>query len=475
MTQRTRAGRWWVLTLVVLTAAGSAGWYAFARGTTPAGDAHPNTAKPAGLVSVEVAAPRPGGLDRICVQPGSVEPFESADLYAKVSGYLVEQEVEVGGKKQRVDIGTRVKAGDVLARIAVPEYEKQLKQDEADVARAEARVEQEAAAVTTAEADLGTAAAGVALAQAEQKSKTSYRTFREKQRDRIRSLAARDAIDRKLEDEQEDQYQSAVSAELAAAEAVNAARQKQVAATARVRQARADVRYAEAEVAVARARQEKSRVMLDYTVIRSPYTGVVTRRSYHVGDFVRSADAGGERVPVLAVERTDVMRVVVQVPERDVPFVDAGDTAVVEVDALPGATFKTPGGDRVAVSRLAASEDPHTRMMRVELDVPNPDGKLRRGMFGRVTLTLQSGAPGAVRVPSAALVGKAEGGRATVRVVRDDVAQAVPVRYGSDNGTEVEVLDGLTPADRVVVRAGGPLDNGTRVATSAAGPGRPGH
>jgi len=459
MTQRARRlGRWWAFTILLLAGGASAMWYAVARGT-PTPPAAP-AAKAAGPVAVEVAAPKPGGIDRVCVQPGTVEPYESADLFAKVSGYLAEQAVEVKGKKRRVDIGTRVTAGDVLARIAVPEYEKQLAVDDAAVLRATAKVEQAAAAVKTAEADLGTAAAGIALAQAEQQSKASYRAFREKQRDRIRRLAAGDAIDAKLAEEQEDQYQAAVAADLAAAEGVAAARQKHVAAAARVEQAKADVKGARADEAVARARRAKTKVMIDYAEIRAPYTGVVTRRSYHVGDFVRSADAGGERVPVLSVERTELMRVVVQVPERDVPFVDAGDAAVFEADALGRR-------DAVTVARVADAEDARTRMMRVELDVPNPGGKLRHGMFGRVTLTLQAGATAAVRIPSAALVGKAGDGRGTVRVVRDDVAQAVPVRYGADTGAEVEVLSGLGAADRVIVRASGPVENGTRVAATA--------
>jgi RND family efflux transporter MFP subunit len=410
-------------------------------------------------ISVEVASPRPGGIDRVCLQPGTVEPFEAADLYTKVSGFLVEQ---------IVDIGYPVRAGEVLARISVPEYEKQVKQDAADVTRAEARVDQMKAAITTAEADLGAATAAVALAQAEVKSKVSYRAYREKQRDRIKDLVARSAIDAKLADEHEDHYQSAVSAELAAREGVNAARQKEAAAHARVKQAQADLKYAEAEVETAKARLEKSQVLLDYTVIRSPYTGVVTKRNFHPGDFVRSADAGGERVPVLAVERTDVMRVVIQVPERDVPLVNCGDPAVVEVDALPGVVFKTNGADKVEVSRLAASEDSHTRMMRTEIHVKNPDGKLRRGMFGRVTLTLQPGAPGALRIPSAALAGKADGKKGSVRVVQNDKVHLVPVRYGADNGSEVEVLSGLTPDDRVIVRASGPVEEGTLVSTADA-------
>lgn len=488
-----RSYLWPAVALVVLTGAGAVAWYAVAREKPNASEpARPAGNRPGQSVSVEVVTPRAGGIDRMCVQPGSVEPFESADLHAKVSGYLSSQtlereEIQDGrpvlkpvmkdGKPVRVDIGTPVRAGDVLARISVPESEKQVQQDTADVARVESKVEQMTAAVATAEADLGAASAGVAFAQAELKSKTSYRAYREKQRDRIKDLVARNALERKREEEEEDQTQAAVSAELAATEAVNAAKQKEAAAAARVKQAKADLKYAQSEVAVAKARLEKSQTLLAYTVIRSPYTGVVTRRTHHPGDFVRSAEAGGERVPVLTVERTDLMRVVVQVPERDVPFVDVGDPAVVVVDAHAGTvTFKSAGADRVEISRTAASEDPHTRMMRVEVDLTNPDGKLlRRGMYGRATLLLQTGSPSAVRVPSSALVGKAEGGNATVRVVRDDVVHVVTVKYGADNGTDVEILTGLTPADRVVVRASGPVDNGTQVAVTNAAPGKAGH
>ena len=450
----------WLIFFVVLGLVGLGSWYAVMRGNPTIAEAAP-VRSPGQItgegVPVEVVTPRPGGIDRICLQPGSIEPFEAADLYTKVSGFLVEQ---------NVDIGDPVKEGEVLARIAVPEYEKQVKQDAADVVRAAARIDQMTAAITTAEADLGAATAVIALAEAEKKSKASFRSFREKQRDRVQDLVSRMALEAKLAEEQEDQYQASVAGDLAAGEAVNAAKQKEAAARARVIQAKADLKYAEAEVATANARLEKSQVLVDYAVIKSPYTGVVTRRNFHIGDFIRSADAGGDRAPVLVVERTDVMRVVVQVPERDVPFVDRGDPAVVEVDALPGLVFKTRGTEKVEVSRLAASEDPHTRMMRTEIHVKNPDGKLRRGMFGRVTLTLQLGAPGALRIPSAALVGKADGGKGSVRVVREERAILVPVRYGADNGSEVEVLGGLEPTDRVIVRASGPLDDGAAVAVT---------
>ena len=80
-------------------------------------------------------------------------------------------------------------------------------------------------------------------------------------------------------------------------------------------------------------------------------------------------------------------------------------------------------------------------------------------MFGRVSLSLQVGAPDALRIPSAALTGKADGGKGSVRVVRNDKAYLVPVRYGADNGSEVEVLSGLTLADRVIVARQRPAES----------------
>ena len=169
---------------------------------------------------------------------------------------------------------------------------------------------------------------------------------------------------------------------------------------------------------MAAAELERSQVLLDYTVIKAPYTGVVTRRNFHLGAFIKSAEQGGT-VPLLSVERTDEMRVVVQVPDRDVPFVGLGKPAVFEIDSLPGVVFPTLG-----ISRWAKAEDPNTRTMRVEVDVPNPtdaknpDGILAHGMYGRATLTLQTGAATAVRVPTAAVVSRIAGGKGTVRVGR---------------------------------------------------------
>jgi len=454
--------------LVAIGLIGAGGWYAVSHGQSLFEREHKEKGKPAKAITVEVLTPKSGGIDRVCAQPGTLEPIEGVDLYAKVSGFLVEQ---------NVDINSRVKAGDILARISVPEYEKQVLKDTADVARAEAKLIQTAAAITTSEAELGAATSTIALSQAEAKSKTSYQSYRLKQRDRLRDLLAQRAIDAKLVDEQEDQYAASEAATLAAEAAVNTAKEKASAAKAKVEQAKADQKYAEAEITVVKAQLDKSKVLLDYTVIRSPYTGVVTKRNFHpgkdstAGAFIKSAEQGGT-VPVLTVERTDVMRVIVQVPDRDVPFVTANATAVVEIDAIPGVKFDRNGKDKLKLARWASAQDPATRTMRVEVDVSNPVdvkhpyGILTHGMYGRVTLTLQPGETTAFRVPSGTV--HRDGGKTTVRVVRLDRVHAVPVTLGTDNGVDVEILAGLTPDDRIVVRSSGPVEDGAAVTVAAA-------
>ena len=446
---------WWLAGIAVIGAAAGCGYWV-SKGRShelPRAEAADARAPAGAAVAVEVVRPRAGGIQRVCVQPGTVEPFAAADLYAKTSGFLAEQ---------AVDIGSRVKKGDVLARIAVPEAVKQVQRDAARAKDAAARVKQMEAHLVATRAEAKAAEAAVTLAKVMVRAKGSYRQYREKQLARMKELVKERALEARVVDEQEDYYLSALEAENAAREGINTAVGRATATRAKIDQAGADVDEAKAGVEVAAADLEKSQVLLDYAVVKSPYTGVVTRRSFHVGDFIRSADQGGV-TPLLTVERTDVMRVVVRVPDRDVPYVSLGDPAVVEIDALPGVVFETAGDHKVGVARWADAEDPQSRTMRTEVDVPNPDGKLRHGMYGRVAITLSEGTPSAVRVPSAALVGKAEGGRGTARVVRDGRVHVVPVRYATDNGIEAEVVSGLTPADQVVVRAAGPVEDGTPV------------
>ncbi len=404
------------------------------------------TAAAAGM-RVEVAHPSPGGLERKMTQVCSVHAFEHAQLYAKVNGFL---------KEQSVDIGDRVKRNQLLAVIDVPELVKAVDQAKAALDQAKAMVKVAEAKLSSAKSLKKASEAMLAQRKAEVAAKTSFREYRYKQEERIRGLVARNAVEEKLLDEAIDQYQASLGDEKAAQAAVLTADSDVASKQALIEQAQADLIDAQAHVEVAEANLQRAEVMESYTRILSPYDGVVTLRSFHRGDFIRSASDGGA-VPLLAVARSDLMRVVIPVPDTQVPFVDKGDTAIIVVDALPGRQFPGP------ISRFSESEDPANRAMRTEVDLPNPDGKLREGMYGQATILLEPAPPKAVRVPSSSLLKLSAGGEGEVYVVRDGKAHKVSVHIGMDNGNEAEILSGLSPDDLVIIRYNGALADGTPV------------
>ena len=442
--------RWQWLCLLVAMVALAAGLVASRAGSRPAAAKPPEApaerANQADLTRVEVTQPSVGGIERQTIQPGSVIAYESADLYAKVSGYL---------KKQGVDIGSRVRPDEVLAEIDAPEFLKAVDQGHAAVDQAKAQVAQAQAQIATAIAQREAAEAGVKQAEAEIDRAAAVRSFREKQYARIKNLFDLKSIDERLVDEKLDEAQAARATEAAAKAAVVTAKAQVTAAEAKVEQARADMADAEAKVEVEQAALAKAEVFVEYTKITSPYDGVVTKRNFFRGAFIRSADQGG-LLPLLGVSRTDLMRVVVRVPDRDVPFIALGNPAKVQIDALPGSEFSGK------VSRMADAEDPEMRTMRVEIDLPNPQNTLREGMYGRVTIRLNQIAK-ALTVPSSCLVGTIDDGEAEVFVVENGVARKRKVRVGTDNGLRLDILDGLAPGDFVIRRHNGPLKDGSPV------------
>ena len=221
-------------------------------------------------------------------------------------------------------------------------------------------------------------------------------------------------------------------------------------AKAKVAKAEADILEAKADVQVAEANLAKAKVLVGYTSIKSPYTGVVTDRLVHPGAFIRSAAEGNEK-PLLTVARTDMMRIVTYVPDRDVPFVDVGDKAEVKLDALSEPI-------QGSVTRYADSEDPESRTMRTEIIVPNPTGRIREGMFGEATIILEK-TNAAMTIPDSCLVGDSKGGKAKVFVIRDGKAKEVAITIGADDGIKVEVRTGLTDKDQVIVSHTGVVDD----------------
>jgi RND family efflux transporter MFP subunit len=383
---------------------------------------------------VRVERVKQGEVRRSTSQPGTVQAFESAEIFAKVSGYL---------KERKVDIGDRVKQGELLALIDAPELIKEAEHAAQAVAQAQVAVRQAEARLKTARSELETSAAAIAQAEAEVARTAATLKYRQMEVERFRGLHARGAVGQPLLDEQERFLGEAQAAELAAKAAVMRSRAELSAAQSRVEQAMADVQQAKSGVLPAETNHDRAQIMAGYTRIVSPYEGVVTFRGFHPGDFVRAPDAG-KNIPLFRVARTDKMRVVTQVPDRDVPYLERGNPATVVLDALLGQTFRGP------VARFAEAEDPQTRTMRTEIDLDNRGKTLREGMYGVVTIAL-NGAQSGLTIPTSALDNKDGAGRASCFRIVDGRAVWTQIRFEQLDGTRALVLDGLKDGDLVVV------------------------
>lgn len=395
---------------------------------------------------VKVVTPQKGGLVRTTTQPGVLHAFQYADLFAKQSGYLT---------AQGVDIGDTVERGEVLAEIFDPEVQQAAEEAAAIVEQAKAEIELAASRITAAEADVTAAEAVVSQRKAQVGKYTSARKFREKEYVRYIELTQKRAVDYRIADEKQAEYESALSAEKEAEAAVKTAAAELERAMAEVVRAKAALSSARANLRVREAAQKAAEIMTEYLQLVSPYDGIVTNRNYHRGAFIRAADQG-DQPAVLSIARTDLMRVVVYVRDIDVPYLDRGDEAVVLIDALRGEQF------RGKVARFSGYEDPANRTMRAEIDLENPTGRLREGMYGAVTILLEPPTDH-LTVPSGCLHERTEQGEGTVFVVYGHTASETSVRVGRDNGIRCEITGGLSEDDSVIVSYSGSLEDGEPV------------
>ncbi|HMF37979.1 MAG TPA: efflux RND transporter periplasmic adaptor subunit, partial [Isosphaeraceae bacterium] len=333
-----------------------------------------------------------------------------------------------------------------LAQIFVPELD-------VAVLQAEAGLQHSKAMATQAEARVKTALAGVQAAEAKRNQAAStleeavaFRQYRKKALDRMTELARRNAVEQRLVDEAEDQYMASLASEHAAQSGIQTAEAQIAEAGAAVGLAEADLATAKTEITVSEANLQRAKVMVSYTRIEAPFDGVVTYRGdgIHPGSFIRSA-ADSISEALLAVATTNRMRTIVQVPDPDVPFCNVGDPASVKIDALGGRIFKG------TVSRMAESEDLKDRTMRVEIDLPNDQGLLRDGMYGRAVIELEPPSQN-LTLPSTCLIEQDGHGDGAVFVVRDGKVTRVKIRVGKDSGLRVEVLSGLTEDDQVIAQ-----------------------
>ncbi|MBW8040557.1 MAG: efflux RND transporter periplasmic adaptor subunit [Planctomycetes bacterium] len=325
-------------------------------------------------IPVEVVGVIHRPLTRMLNIPATLEAYEKADLYAKISGFVT---------KVNVDIGSYVQKEKVLMEIAVPEIADKLRQCQAVLEAKQAR------------------------------EKLDEITAK-----RQEQLAAENAISQQGLDEALSQFAIA----------------------------KADTKVAESEVA-------RMRTLLEYATITAPFDGVITSRNFDPGAFVRSA-ADGQTQPLFALAKTDKIRLIIHVPEPEVPFVRAGTKVDVKIKCLNGETIES------AVTRTSIALNSNTRTMRAEVDLDNKNGQLAPGMYAQVLVKLEVKG-NATLIPSKAI--RVRGRDISVLVSRDGIARSCSVETGYDDGIWVEIVGGQLKDNDLIITS----------ASSAVAPGAP--
>ena len=365
-------------------------------------------------------------LERKTTRPASVYAYHNVDVYARVSGYA---------KQVNVDIGDVVKADQPLAKIDVPEMiagEKQqlaeIVQLKSDIERYEALAALAKAQITVADADVKKSDAQIAADQIEY--------------DRIRKLTESKSISERLRDEILSRLETSKVSRLAVVAKVDVAK-------AGLKAANTDTSTAKTLVDVAQKKHDASKIMIAYATLQAPFDGVVSQRNLDPGELVNS---GLQKKPLFTIIHSKKVRIRAAIPERDVTWVDVGDKAQFKCDAL------REGKIDGHVTRLARALDPQTRTMLVEMEIDNKAGNLLPGMFGLLTITLDHRS-GRIVVPANALH------QGVVYVVGpDDKVRHVPVSVGRyDDGKRIEIIKGLSGEERVVTGGVGRLSSGQKV------------
>jgi membrane fusion protein (multidrug efflux system) len=218
---------------------------------------------------------------------------------------------------------------------------------------------------------------------------------------------------------------------------------------------------AKGKLDMAQASLERTETLLAYTKIRAPLSGVVTKRAVDPGAFIPSATSGSVAASAALLTIMDIrtVRIQIPVPEPEVPMVTVGLPVEVAVDELPGRAFEGH------VTRFAYALEEASKTMEAEAEIANPKSELRPGMYARAKIGMQRKTD-VLLVPAAALVsGK---GQDYVFTVAGGKAQRIAVKAGFRDDVSVEILEGLTPDQAVVLAGPNPPVDGQPVAVGQA-------
>jgi membrane fusion protein, multidrug efflux system len=217
---------------------------------------------------------------------------------------------------------------------------------------------------------------------------------------------------------------------------------------------------AQANLAAADANLKRLQQLESFKHVYAPFAGVITKRNVDPGALINAGSAGRE---LFDIAQVDTLRVFVNVPQAYTPSIHAGMSAAVTMQEFPGQKFEGK------VARTADAIDPATRTLLTEVDVTNRDGRLLPGSYGQVHFSVKYGA-NKVTIPVNAMLFRAEGARVAV-VGSDSKVHLRPISIGRDYGTTLEVLDGVTVGDQVIVNPSDSLEEGQLVRIAENKPG----
>ena len=362
--------------------------------------------------------------------PGSIQALNLASIYARTNGYV---------RERFVDIGTPVKAGQLLAVIASPEVDQELAQGRASLEQTRAALQQSNANLTQAQAQVNQAKANVGQAQANEEIAAT-----------TNGRWARLVNNGVLPKQQGDERRSAFNARQAETTAAIAA---QATAEANVGSRTADISASRAAVDAQLANVRRLEQMQSFERVLAPFDGVVTERHVEKGDLISAGSAGDRNL--FSVAQSKTLRIQVSVPQNYAVDLHTGQDAEITLRERSGEIF------RGKIARTAESITAPTRTLLTEVQVDNSSGRLLPGMYAEVKFALPRSHP-VVIIPGSALVINAQG-TTVVRVQPERHVHLITVQPGRDLGTEVEILSGLSGSEELINNPPDNLTEGQKV------------
>lgn len=325
---------------------------------------------------------------------GAFRPYQQVDVHAKVAGYI---------RKIYVDVGDQVKAGQVLAVLEVPELSAEVAGAKADIRRSEDAIHRAQSEIKRAESTYSA-------------YHSAYTRLKQASDSRPGLIAEQELEDSQAKDRESE---------------------------AQVASARAALAESESQLAVAQAGLDRLSALEAYSQITAPFAGVVTKRYADTGALIQAGTASEtQSMPVVQLAEWSRLRLVVPVPESAVPQLRLGTTVQVHVSAM-NRDFQG------RVARFADALNDETRTMHTEIDVDNPQGTLKEGMYAEVRIILNQ-QKDALAVPIQAIRRNSSG--ATVLIVDSQGrVQERPVVLGTEGSDRVEVITGLSENDKVII------------------------